>query len=182
MISPKAIVSDANDQTLFIGGNASASAVATPEAVGFKAYNLWRMEKIGMPVPQDPRWSPSVPPYAPRGAPHASRSRHRLAAPGSPFDFFRPHLRGGAPKLLPLAFRGRCDPVPRQIVRLVATRAREEVYTRGTSLWITRVGSASHRQRCPSAQSGRRMAADRKTPINPWMTAPGRTRPSMHGD
>jgi len=43
---------DYNDQVLFVGCNAAGPSVASPETMGFKAYNLWRMEKIGMPVPQ----------------------------------------------------------------------------------------------------------------------------------
>jgi pyruvate,orthophosphate dikinase len=43
---------DYNEQIQFVGCNAASPAVASPETMGFKGYNLWRMDKIGMPVPQ----------------------------------------------------------------------------------------------------------------------------------
>jgi len=45
-------MSDSSEQVLLVGCDSPAGTVATPEAMGFKAYNLWRMEKVGMPVPQ----------------------------------------------------------------------------------------------------------------------------------
>jgi pyruvate,orthophosphate dikinase len=42
---------DADNQTLLIGCGSASATHATPEAHGFKAYNLWRMERIGLPVP-----------------------------------------------------------------------------------------------------------------------------------
>lgn len=37
---------------LVIGCGAPSAQAASPDTMGFKAYNLWRMERIGMPVPQ----------------------------------------------------------------------------------------------------------------------------------
>ena len=44
-------MTDGSDEVLLIGCGMTAGS-ATPEAAGFKAYNLWRMERVGMPVPQ----------------------------------------------------------------------------------------------------------------------------------
>jgi len=37
--------------TLLIGAETSTAVAPTPEAIGFKAYNLWRMERVGLRVP-----------------------------------------------------------------------------------------------------------------------------------
>ena len=37
---------------LLIGCGAGADSDPSPDSIGFKAYNLWRMERAGMPVPQ----------------------------------------------------------------------------------------------------------------------------------
>lgn len=42
---------DYNDHVLFIGGSATVASTVTAETMGFKAYNLWRMKEVGMPVP-----------------------------------------------------------------------------------------------------------------------------------
>ncbi len=42
---------EAESQTFLIGCGLAATADATPETLGFKAYNLWRMERVGLPVP-----------------------------------------------------------------------------------------------------------------------------------
>ena len=44
-------MTDRSDEVLLIGCGMTPGA-ATPESFGFKAYNLWRMDRIGMPVPQ----------------------------------------------------------------------------------------------------------------------------------
>jgi pyruvate,orthophosphate dikinase len=47
------MVADFKEQMFLIGCGATAGPVAaTPETMGFKAYNLWRMQRVGMPVPQ----------------------------------------------------------------------------------------------------------------------------------
>lgn len=42
---------DHNDPVLLIGCGATATPVVTAESMGFKAYNLWRMKEVGLPVP-----------------------------------------------------------------------------------------------------------------------------------
>ena len=44
-------MTDPQGLTLLIGAGAPTAATPTPEAFGFKAYNLWRMERIGLRVP-----------------------------------------------------------------------------------------------------------------------------------
>ncbi len=39
-------------QVLLIGCGALPDAEPSPDTIGFKAYNLWRMDRAGMPVPQ----------------------------------------------------------------------------------------------------------------------------------
>src|SRR6516225_9563875 len=43
---------DITDQVHLIGCGATGGPVAAPESMGFKAYNLWRMQRMAMPVPQ----------------------------------------------------------------------------------------------------------------------------------
>lgn len=44
-------VRDEESQTFLIGCGVASAINATPEKLGFKAYNLWRMERVGLPVP-----------------------------------------------------------------------------------------------------------------------------------
>jgi pyruvate,orthophosphate dikinase len=45
-------MSNCDDQVWLIGCGASSARVASVGDMGFKAYNLWRMERLAMPVPQ----------------------------------------------------------------------------------------------------------------------------------
>lgn len=45
-------MAEPSEQVFVIGCGTPGAHAASPDALGFKAYNLWRMERLGMPVPQ----------------------------------------------------------------------------------------------------------------------------------
>ena len=51
MPDDKMTLQDQTDEMFLIGCGATTGAVATAERVGFKAWNLMRMDRLGMPVP-----------------------------------------------------------------------------------------------------------------------------------
>jgi pyruvate,orthophosphate dikinase len=44
-------VASLDEQILLIGCGPAGESAASPEVIGFKAYNLWRMARLGLPVP-----------------------------------------------------------------------------------------------------------------------------------